>query len=80
MLSHTPIVLHTMAFLSNPVVLKLGIAVPLGSAKQFQRGRKEVADFRIDLTCTSLDFAGKIGHVQMYHELFFAPHLILRGK
>ena len=27
-----------------PVVLKLGIAVPLGSARQFQRDRKEVAD------------------------------------
>ena len=29
---------------SNPVVLKLGTMVPLGSAKQFQEDCKEVAD------------------------------------
>ena len=32
---------------STPVVLKLGTAVPLGSAKQFSGDRKKVADFRV---------------------------------
>ena len=30
---------------SSPVVLKLGTAAPLGSAKQFQGDLKEVANF-----------------------------------
>ena len=47
------------------MVLKLGTAVPLESAKQLQWDRKEVADLRDDLLfCSSLDFAWKIGHLR----------------
>ena len=58
----------------KPVVLKLGTAVPLESAKQFQGHRKEVADLRkiIPLNCASLNIC-------RLDDLFFAFHLVLRG-
>ena len=40
---------------SNPVVLKLGTAVSLGSAKQFQGDCKEVADFSSNYTACGRD-------------------------